>query len=118
MKEFDYLKTNKFDSEIQFKEFEKKLDDLVFLNKLTLLNSEVFDDISFKKYKDLGNNIYCLSEPDLYWRGFFLDYDSALKYIKTLKEKEKRNSYGCIALILGIVLIAIIFIIFKKSQKN
>lgn len=113
MIEIDNLKTRRFDSEIQFKEFEKKLDNLIYIKKLNYLESETFRDIKFRKYKDFENNIYCLSEPDLYWRGFFLDYDSSIRYIKSLKKLEKRNSFGYITFLLIVILIIIICIIFK-----
>lgn len=71
MNEIEILKTKRFDSEIQFKEFNEKLDKLVLSGKLKYIESENFRDINFRKYKDSENFEYCLSEPDLYWRGFF-----------------------------------------------
>lgn len=65
MDEIEILKTRKFDSETQFKEFEKKLNNLIYQKKMIYLDSEIFRDIRFIKYEDLENNIYCLSEPDL-----------------------------------------------------
>lgn len=113
MNRIEILKTQKFDSEIQFKEFEKKFDNLILSKKLALLDSETFRDISFKKYKDSENNIYCLSEPDLYWRGFFLDYNSSIEYIEKLKKADEKKRSGCIMFILIVFLIATILIIFK-----
>jgi len=108
--EIEVLTTKKFESEIQFKEFEKKLDTLIYSEKLKYLDSENFRDIKFKKYKDSENKIYCLSEPDLYWRGFFLNYDSSLTYINNLRKSDKQKRFGCIITILIIAVIAFILI--------
>ncbi|MPT31150.1 MAG: hypothetical protein E2600_05695 [Chryseobacterium sp.] len=113
MDEIEVLTTKRFESEIQFKEFEKKLDTLIYSEKLKYLDSENFRDIKFRKYIDSENRIYCLSEPDLYWRGFFLNYDSSIIYIKNFKKLDKRNSAGCITFLLILILLIIISVIFK-----
>jgi len=113
MDEIEILITKRFDSENQFREFEKKLDDLIYSKKLIYLDKETLRDISFIKYKDSKNSIYCLSQPDLYWRGFFLDYETSIRFIKNFKKIEKSNSFGCMVFILLIFLIGVISIIFQ-----
>lgn len=113
MDEIEILITKRFDSENQFREFEKKLDNLIYSKKLIYVDKETFRDISFTKYKDSKNIIYCLSQPDLYWRGFFLDYETSIRFIKNFKKLEKRNSFGCITFILLVLLIGVISIIFR-----
>ena len=113
MNEIEILKTKRFNSKVQFKEFEEKLNALVSSNKLALVDSEIFREIYFKKYKDIENNIYCLSVPDLYWRGFFLNYNEAIYFIKNFKKLDRQKGLGCISILLMIILIILFSIIFK-----
>ena len=113
MHEIDILKTKRFDSEVQFKEFEEKINALVLSNKLTFVDLENFRNINFQRYKDIENNIYCLSEPDLYWRGFFLNYNETINFIKNLREKQRNVNIGCNIFII-IVLILIVFYYYFK----
>lgn len=111
MDEIEILKTKRFDSENQFKEFENKLEGLIYSEKLMTIDSEVISNVRFIIYIYAEKNIYCLSEPDLYWRGFFLDYDSTISYLKNLEKADKRKRNGCFITILIIILVTLILII-------
>lgn len=113
MHEIDILKTKRFDSEVQFKEFEEKINALVLSNKLTFIDTENFRNINFQRYKDIENNIYCLSEPDLYWRGFFLNYNETITFIKKIRKLDKQKGLGCGTIFFILILIILASILFK-----
>jgi hypothetical protein len=86
----------RFDSQKEYEGFGTIIQNKCINKKLEIIKREEwdyfapFDPFEFYKCNSCGE-IWVLSIAESAWRGFFLTRDKADKYVKELKEKDKKD---------------------------
>ena len=81
---------------------------LLFVENVTLN----FGGIGYYIYKcHYCKTVWYLSEPDEYWRGFFLPKKQAKVVLKSLQKKDSRLRWGCVLVSIIVVMAILVFIL-------
>ena len=84
---------SKFNSEMDFNDFQKILDQKVNKNQLKTIRDNNAKDVDFKTTYNCSscNQEWILSFPENAWRGYFLKKNNALKRLEELELKSKKT---------------------------
>ena len=110
----------RFESESNFREFEKKLEEKSKFLELISSKHNYLNDFHYVYTCENCKTNWWLSIPENAWRGYFLTENKAKEHIEKLKKSDAKKKNGCLIL-LGILLLILIISLFNscinKSQK-
>lgn len=105
----------RFDSEGQYSALNSELN-----KKLAQGDLKYLDNIS-NGYGSFGYNLYecqyckriwCMSDPDLHWRGFFLDKRATDKHVRDLNRGDRIKLMGCLLAFIIMTFLILLFIFY------
>ncbi len=101
-----------FPSQVEFEKFEEILDQKCSSGKVQILESQNQEEnrsMYFGIYYKCNtcSEKYIISTPDNAWRGYFLTEQNAVEYYHKLKESDKKKKYGCLIIVILILVIGI-----------
>ena len=101
-----------FPSQTEFEKFEKVLDEKCRTKKIKILKSGLEHETALMDFKiyhkcNTCDEKYEMSIPDNAWRGYFLTEQNALEYHNKIKASDKKKIYGCLLILILIIVIGI-----------